>query len=59
MRNTLRMADAAALAGLTEKFPKISEEDAIKAYKYKIQRELEIWRIYKKYIYVIENDSLN
>ena len=59
MRNTLRLADAAALIGLTEKFPKISEEDAIKAYKYKIQRELEIWRIYKKYIYVIENDSLN
>jgi len=46
MRQTLRLADAAGLAGLAEKFPKISEEVAIKAYKLKIVREMEIWRIY-------------
>ena len=52
------MADAAALSGLTEKFPTISEEQAVKAYKVKIQRELEIHRVVQKYRYVIDENSL-
>ena len=53
------MADAAALSGLIDSFPKISEADALAAYKIKIQRELEIWRLANKYKYVIDSDSLN